>query len=250
MDGNTIFITGGGSGIGRGLAEAFHKRGNQVLITGRREGRLRGICDANPGMRYYVMDVTNPVSIRETAVLAIKEFPALNCVFSNAGVQSHHNLSQEPELDDAKVVAQIDTNLLGVIRVAAAFLPHLVNQRNAVLVNVSSGLAFVPLTRFPVYCATKAAVHSFTMSLRHQMKESGVHVRELIPPWVETDLGGTDPLPAIAGGMRPMPLADFITETMRELAGDSDEMAIAGAKDLMAAANGEVLKRAFAGMNR
>jgi uncharacterized oxidoreductase len=244
MHSNTIFITGGSSGIGKGLAEAFHKLGNQVVISGRREDRLREICEANPGMRHYAMDVRDPVSIRETAARAIAEFPGLNCVFNNAGVQRPHNF------DEAAVLDQIDTNLTGVIRVTAAFLPQLVKQRDATLVNVSSGLAFVPLARFPVYCATKAAVHSFTMSLRHQMKDAGVRIVELIPPWVETALGGAAPIPPVSGGPRPMPLDAFIAETMQALAGDADEVAIGDAKNLVATGGPETVKKVFAGMNR
>jgi uncharacterized oxidoreductase len=249
MHSNTIFITGGSSGIGKGLAEAFHKLGNRVVITGRREELLREICDANPGMRHYAMDVRDPVSIRQTAARAIADFPGLNCVFNNAGVQRPHNFDESALLDQA-VRDQIDTNLTGVIRVAAAFLPHLAKQRDATLVNVSSGLAFVPLARFPVYCATKAAVHSFTISLRHQMKDTGVRIVELIPPWVETALGGTAPPPPVSGGPRPMPLDAFIAETMRELAGDADEVAIGDAKNLVAAGGSETVKKVFAGMNR
>jgi uncharacterized oxidoreductase len=152
-------------------------------------------------------------------------------------------------LDEEGLGAEISTNLLGVVRVASEFLPHLRQQSNAVLVNVSSGLAFVPMSRFPIYCATKAAVHSFTMSLRHQLKGSGVKVVELIPPYVATELGG--PRKTVgAGGPRPMPLPVFIAETLQELASGGDEVAIGGAKSLVAATNLETLNSLFAGMNR
>ena len=118
-------------------------------------------------------------------------------------------------LDEEGLRDEINTNVLGVIRVAAEFIPHLVQQSNAVLLNVSSGLAFVPMARFPVYCATKAAVHSFTLSLRHQLKGSGVKVIELIPPYVATELGG--PRKTVGpGGPQPMPLEAFIAETLRK----------------------------------
>jgi uncharacterized oxidoreductase len=146
------------------------------------------------------------------------------------------------------MLAEIQTNLLGLIRVSAEFLPHLKNQQSATLLNVSSGLAFVPLAVFPVYCATKAAVHSFTLSLRHQLRDSNVKVIELIPPYVATELGGDAQAPP--GAMQPMPLEAFVAETMNELAGDADEIAIDGAKNLLAASSPESVKKIFAGMNR
>jgi len=248
MHANTIFITGGTSGIGKGLAEAFYRLGNQVIISGRREDRLQEICAANPGMSCFVLDVRDPVAIRTIARQVVAEFPFLNCVFNNAGVQRRLELAGTP-LDDEALRDEIDTNLLGVIRVAAEFIPHLTQQSNAVLLNVSSGLALVPMARFPVYCATKAAVHSFTLSLRHQLKGSGVAVIELIPPYVGTELGG--PRKTVGpGGPQPMPLEAFIAETMKELANGGDEIVIGDAKNLVAATNTETLKTVFAGMNR
>ena len=248
MRSNTIFITGGTSGIGKALAEAFHRLGNQVIISGRREDRLRTICAANPGMRYFVLDVADPSSIRSTARKVIEEFPSLNCVFNNSGIQRRHDFAAGQPLDDAAMLAQIETNLVGLIRVAAAFLPHLKHQQKATLLNVSSGLAFVPLSDFPVYCATKAAVHSFSLSLRQQLKDTKVKVIEVIPPYVATELGGGAPTPA--GALRQMPLDTFIAETMRELEGDADEIAIGGAKNLLAATSPEKVREIFARMNQ
>jgi uncharacterized oxidoreductase len=131
--------------------------------------------------------------------------------------------------------------------VSAEFLPHLKNQQGATLLNVSSGLAFVPIAIFPVYCATKAAVHSFSLSLRRQLKDSNVQVIELIPPYVATELDGGSTAPA--GALRQMPLETFIAETMKELAGDADEIAIGGAKNLLAATTPENVKKIFTGMN-
>ncbi len=148
------------------------------------------------------------------------------------------------------MIEEIDTNLTGGIRVAAAFLPHLKKTQNAVLANVSSGLAFVPLARFPIYCATKAAVHSFTMSLRQQLRGSGVKVVEIIPPYVATELGGPRKPGEQVGGPPPMPLDAFIAETMKELATDADEVAVENARNLVGAASPEMVRKAFAGMNR
>jgi uncharacterized oxidoreductase len=248
MNSNTIFITGGTSGIGKGLAEAFHRLGNQVIISGRREDRLRGICAANPGMKHFVLDVTDLISVRNTARKIIEQFPGLNCVFNNSGVQRRHDFTAGKSIDDAAILAEIQTNLLGLIRVTTELLPHLRKQRNATLLNVSSGLAFVPLSVFPVYCATKAAVHSFSLSLRQQLRDSKVKVIELIPPYVATELGGGSQAPA--GALHQMSLETFIAETMKELAEDEDEIAIGGAKNLLAASSPENVRKIFAGMNR
>ena len=249
LDANTIFITGGTSGIGKGLAEAFYALGNQVIISGRREDRLRDICAANPGMRHFVLDVRDPVAIRTVARKVMAEFPSLNCLLNNAGVQRRLEFTPDTPPDEVGLQDEINTNVLGVIRIAREFIPHLTRQSSAVLINVSSGLAFAPLARFPVYCASKAAVHSFTLSLRHQLRTSGVKVIELIPPYVATELGGPrkDSGPR---GPQPMPLHAFIAETMRELASGATEIAIGDAQNLFAAANPETLKRIFAGMNR
>jgi uncharacterized oxidoreductase len=248
MHSNTILITGGTSGIGKGLAEAFHHLGNQVIITGRREDRLRNISAANPGMRYFPLDVTDPANVRTTARQIIEEFPSLNCVFNNAGIQNRHDFTSDRPIDDAAMLAEIQTNLLGPIRVSAEFLPQLKKQREAVLLNVSSGLAFVPMAVFPVYCATKAAVHSFTLTMRQQLRSTGVKVIELIPPYVATELGGPSK-PAAPGALRQMPLEAFIADTMKELAGDTDEIAIGGAKHLFAAVNPENVAKILAARN-
>ena len=250
MSSNTIFITGGSSGIGKGLAEAFHKLGNQVIIGARRREALEGIYNANPGMRNVVLDVTDPGSIRQIASHLTGEFPNLNVIVNNAGVQRRHDFSAGAPWNEQAALEEINTNVLGVIRVTAAFAPHLTKQRSATIVNVSSGLAFVPLARYPVYCATKAAVHSFSLSLRHQLKDSGVKVIELIPPYVDTALGGVSKNPGGGNGPPPMPLDAFIAEAMKELAGDADEVAVANAGSLVAASGLETVKRVFAGMNR
>lgn len=247
MQGNTIFLTGGTSGIGRGLAEAFFQRGNQVIIAGRREEHLKKICARHPGMYSYVLDVTSAEAIQAVARQAIEEFPEINCVINNAGVQMRLNFAPDESFDDTHMEREITTNLLGPMRVAAAFLPHLAACRSATLVNVSSGLAFVPSVRFPVYCATKAAVHSWTLSLRHQLRHTGIKVVELIPPYVATELGG--PGKPVISTSGPMPLDAFIAEAMQELEADVDEVAVGAAKRLVAASSLDEVKKAFAAMN-
>jgi uncharacterized oxidoreductase len=199
-------------------------------------------------MRYFTLDVTDSGAIREVARKVADQFPGMNCVFNNAGVQKGHALAAGEVLDEHSLLDEVNTNLMGVIRVASAFLPQLQRQPISTLVNVSSGLAIVPLARFAVYCATKAAVHSFTMSLRHQLQGTAVKVIELIPPYVATELG-RESKASSHFGPPPMPLEAFIAETMTALQDDADEVAIGEAKKLVAATGGDSVRRTFTGMN-
>lgn len=212
---NTILITGGGSGIGRALAEAFHALGNQVIIAGRRKPLLDEVAAANPGMRAAVLDIEDPVAISDFAAQLVADFPQLNAIIHNAGVMRDESV-QSGELDAAEATVAI--NLLGPIRLTAALLPLLLAQPSATILTVSSGLAFVPLALTPTYSATKAAIHSYTQSLRYQLKSTLVQVIELIPPYVQTELQGarqaTDP--------NAMPLKDYIHDTMQILSATPD----------------------------
>jgi uncharacterized oxidoreductase len=204
---NTILITGGGSGIGRGLAEALHALGNQVIVAGRRQQALDETTAANPGMKSLTLDIESPAAIRSFATQIAADFPALNVLVNNAGIMRVEKLlSQQEDLADAEAI--VTTNLLGPIRLTAALLPLLQKQPASAILNVSSGLAFLPLTLTPTYCATKAAIHSYTLSLRYQLRSTTTEVVELIPPYVATDLmsGASDP--------RAMPLDKFIAEVM------------------------------------
>ena len=206
---NTILITGGGSGIGRGLAEAFHALGNRVIIAGRGQTRLQETTDANPGMTSLTVDMTDAGSIRALAAQVTQGYPALNVLINMAGIMKAENLRDQKEpLADAE--ATIATNLLGPIRLTAALLPALQKQPQATVMNVSSGLAFVPMALTPTYCATKAAIHSYTQSLRYQLKDTPVEVLELIPPYVQTGLMGERQ----ANDLAAMPLGDYIAEVM------------------------------------
>ena len=245
--GNTILITGGGSGIGRGLAEAFHKLGNTVIIAGRRESVLSETAAANPGIEFITLDTANVDSITKAAAEMKTRFPKLNVVINNAGMQSVLNFSKEGNdaFNDAALSAEVQTNIMGVLRMTTAFLPQLKEQPSATLINVSSGLAFVPSARYPIYCATKAFVHSFTMSLRHQLSGTSVGVLELAPPWVKTDLDASHEARSVHEGMSPMPLDAFIEAAMQELSSDETELKVAGAKFLYAAGIGENLYPTF-----
>ncbi|MGD0667335.1 MAG: SDR family oxidoreductase [Bryobacteraceae bacterium] len=208
--GNTILITGGGSGIGRGLAEAFHAMGNQVIIAGRRKQVLDETTTANPGMTSLTLDIEDPANIRSFVAELAARYPALNVLINNAGIMRFEKLrSQQKDLADAESI--VATNLLGPIRLTAALLPLLEKQPYSAIMNVSSGLAFVPMAPTPTYCATKAAIHSYTQSLRWQLQGSTVEVLELIPPYVATRLldGAYDP--------HAMPLDRFLAEAMEIL---------------------------------
>lgn len=210
LTGSTILITGGGSGIGRGLAEALHGVGNQVIVAGRRRQVLDETTAANPGMQSIELDIDDPASIRAFAAEVTAKFPALNVLINNAGIMRAEKLLEQLE-DLADATAMVTTNLLGPIRLTAALMPHFKRQAQATIMNVSSGLAFLPLTLTPTYCATKAAIHSYTQSLRYQLRKTAIEVVELIPPYVATDLmgGRSDP--------RAMPLDKFIAEVMEIL---------------------------------
>jgi uncharacterized oxidoreductase len=210
ITGNTILITGGGSGIGRGLAETLHVKGNQVVIAGRRTTLLDATVAANPGMKAAVLDIENSTAIRNFAEKLKRDYPALNVVIHNAGIMAPEPL-KNGAIEDAE--ATVTTNLLGPIRLNAALLPFLLKQPNPVVMTVSSGLAFVPLAMTPTYCATKAAIHSYTQSLRYQLRDTPAQVLELIPPYVQTELTG----PRQASDPNAMPLKDFISETMNIL---------------------------------
>jgi uncharacterized oxidoreductase len=210
MSGNTILITGGASGIGRALAEAFHAAGNQIVIAGRRKALLDETIAANPGMKSAVLDIESGEAIGRFAEQMASEFPALNVVIHNAGIMRPEPL-RKGALADAE--ATVATNLLGPIRLTAALLPQLEAQARATIMTVSSGLAFLPLAATPTYCATKAAIHSYTQSLRFQLRDTKVQVIELAPPYVQTELMG----PGQASDPLAMPLKDFIAETMNLL---------------------------------
>ena len=209
---NTILITGGASGIGRALAESFHALGNNVIIAGRRQTALAAVVRANPGIAALTLDIGNADSISSFAKELLAQHPALNAVIHNAGIMRAENLLTAPDyLGDAEET--ITTNLFGPVRLNAGLLPHFLKQPAATIITVSSGLAFTTLARYPTYCATKAAIHSYTESLRYQLKDTKIEVVELAPPYVQTELTGAYQ----ASDPHAMPLKDFIAESMQLL---------------------------------
>ena len=239
-------ITGGGSGIGRGLAEALHKQGNRVVITGRRRAVLDEVVKANGGMTAVTLDIDNPQNIAEFGQQMAREFPLLNVVIHNAGIMKMEDL-KKPETVLETSAATISTNVLGPIRLTAALLPLLQRQPHSTIMTVTSGLAFVPLTLTPTYCASKAAIHSWTLSLRYQLRDTTTEVKELIPPYVQTELTG----PAQATDPRAMPLADYIAEVMKILNNDpsANEICVERVKPLRFATDTGKFDATFNGLN-
>lgn len=213
MTGNTILITGGGSGIGRALAESFHRLGNQVIIAGRRQSVLDEVTAANPGMTAFTVDMSDARSIASFAEAVRTAHPKLNVVLHSAGIMQGEDLTDPNEVAVAEDT--INTNVLGPMRLTAALMPHLLAAENAAILTVSSGLSWVPKAANAAYCASKAAIHSWTISLRQQLKSTGIEVIELVPPYVRTGLTGDFQ----ANDPNAMPLEDYVSETMALLTG-------------------------------
>ncbi|HMC91983.1 MAG TPA: SDR family oxidoreductase [Allosphingosinicella sp.] len=204
--GNTILITGGGSGIGAALAHRLHDAGNSVIVSGRRREALEEAIAGRANMHALALDVEQPGAIAGFARRVVAEHPGLNVLVNNAGIMRFEALDTARDLADAEET--VATNLLGPIRMTNALIDHLTAQPDAAIVNVTSGLAYVPLIDTPTYCATKAAIHSYTVSLREALK-GRVEVIELVPPGVQTDL---TPGQATRPGYQP--LEEFADEVM------------------------------------
>jgi uncharacterized oxidoreductase len=191
LTGRTILITGGSTGIGLAFALKFLGLGNQVIVTGRRPSILDELKANYPKLHTIQSDVADPAQIAILAQRVKSDYPKLDVLMNNAGIMLHKNL-RVPAADLDGLTTEMDINLGGVIRVTSAFIDILTANKGT-LINVSSALAFVPLSSAPIYCATKAAVHSYTQSLRFQLEESGVEVVELMPPAVKTALSADLP---------------------------------------------------------
>gem|GEM_PF-68073 len=212
LTGNTILLTGGTSGIGRALAEALHDRGNHVIVTGRRQALLDEMTSTRPGLVGLKVDVDDAASLAQLSAQMRERFPQLNVLIANAGISRTEDMASDDwTATDAEAIVQ--TNILGVLRVAAAILPLLKGKPNAAFLATSSALAFVPRADFPTYCASKAFLHSWLQSLRHQMRGFPIEVLELSPPYVQTGLTGAHQI----SDPRAMPLPDYLAEVLRLL---------------------------------
>jgi len=212
LTGNTILITGGTSGIGRALAESFHDQGNRVIISGRRQALLDEITVNRPGMVGMSLDLDDPTSLPRLGKDVRARFPELNVLIANAGISRTEDLMADSwNIGAARSI--VETNILGVLSVTAEFLPLLKRNPHATIMATSSALAFVPRADFPAYCASKAFLHSWLLSIRHQLRNVPVEVLELSPPYVQTELTGAQQV----SDPRAMPINSYVAEVMQLL---------------------------------
>jgi uncharacterized oxidoreductase len=204
--GNTILVTGGGSGIGRALAQRWADAGNTLIVAGRRLDALQETAEGRPSIHPIRFDASDAPATDAFVARLLQRFRTLNVLVNNAGIMRSENLTSRRDLGDAE--ATVATNLLGPIRLIDALVDHLAAQPDPAIVNVTSGLAFVPLPRTPTYSATKAALHSYTQALRARLAGK-VEVVELAPPGVQTEL---TPGQSVREGYQP--LSEFIDEVM------------------------------------
>jgi uncharacterized oxidoreductase len=222
LSSNTILITGGATGIGRGLAEALHKLNNKVIVAGRSRGALEAVAASNPGIDWIELDISDPKSIKEATARLISKYPALNMLINNAGIMLPDNVSTA--IDDQLIASQIATNFSGTISLTSALIEHLKKQARSAIIYNTSTVAFTPLAMFAVYSATKAALHSYAMSQRFMLRNTSVAVKEIAPPWVGTGLVGA------ADDARAVPVPRFVADTLNVLATDANEILVEEAK--------------------
>lgn len=224
ISGNTILITGGTSGIGLEFAIQFLKLDNTVILTGRDQHKIEEAQKKLPEVRVFQSDVSDAGAISLLFNAVIQKFPKVNVLINNAGIMRKINLASDEEQKDLQDISrEIETNLVGPIRMVQQFLPYLKRQENAAIVNVSSGLAFIPLPIAPVYCAAKAGLHSFTQSLRVQLRNTNIKVFELAPPMTRTPLFSGD-IHADDVNIRMMDVSRMVSIAIKGIAEDKLEI--------------------------
>ena len=245
--GNTVLITGGATGIGFSLAEAFVKAGNQVVICGRRETKLRDAKTKLPQVYTMVCDLSKNDERRLLYEWARSNFNEVNILVNNAGIQRMIDLKKGIN-DLSAGEDEIEVNLKACVHLSALFIPSFLKKKEAAIINVSSGLCFVPIAKMPVYCATKAAIHSFTLSLRHQLRDTSVKVFEVIPPTVDTEL---DKGARAQRGQedRGIPPVEVAKATLKAVENDQYEVPVGMAENLRTGARTNP-EQVFQNMNR
>jgi len=241
---NTVLITGGATGIGFALAEAFVRLGNVVIICGRREDKLREAKEKLPQIHIRKCDVSKEEERRSLYEWVSSNFKGINILVNNAGIQRYVDFKKSPNVmldtDD-----EIEINLRALVRLSAYFIPIFSKQKESAIINISSGLGFVPMTIFPIYSATKAATHSFSMSLRHQLKDTAIRVFEIIPPIVDTELKGPKKQAGDSRAIQPSEVAD---STIKALENNQYEIGI-GMAQAFASGSRSDLDNAFKRIN-
>jgi uncharacterized oxidoreductase len=239
---NTILLTGGASGIGLALAIRFLQAGSTVIIVGRRADKLAEAQQRYPGLITRQGDIATAAERTELVRWATTEYPALNVLVNNAGIQNRIQLADDAAADWETRRQELVINVEAPIHLAMLLVPHLRQQPGAAIVNVTSGLSFAPAAFVPIYSATKAALHSFTLSLRHQLVPTGIAVPEIVPPAVNTDLGGP--------GLHTfgVPVDDFADSVMARLAAGEQEVGYGSSEKSRLASRAE-LDEQFRAMN-